>query len=155
MKCRPASRMPCAWMRVHFTEAYIKTLPRVRLELTTSAWLIASSTDYKYGALTDCATGAHTVSHGVTVDLLLLAEASACILGLSAFQFHRSGSSDADVPSLRAPLNPTQKYMRSSRRRQVCSSSVAAHPAKHKHNCTTTTTTNARTHARTHAPKYD
>ena len=38
-------------------------LPQVRLELTTSACLVPPSgggegTDYKYGALTDCATGA-------------------------------------------------------------------------------------------------
>lgn len=32
-------------------------VPQVRLELTTSAFLTAC-TDYKYGALTDCATGA-------------------------------------------------------------------------------------------------
>jgi hypothetical protein len=34
-------------------------VPQVRLELTTSAFLTAG-TDYKYGALTDCATGART-----------------------------------------------------------------------------------------------
>jgi hypothetical protein len=34
-------------------------VPQVRLELTTSACLTAC-TDYKYGALTDCATGART-----------------------------------------------------------------------------------------------
>ena len=44
-----------------------KSVPQVRLELTTSAWLIVAGpcstrgdTAYKYGALTDCATGATT-----------------------------------------------------------------------------------------------
>ena len=37
-----------------------KSMLQVRLELTTSAWLrkLNTSTAYKYGALTDCATGA-------------------------------------------------------------------------------------------------
>lgn len=43
-------------------KTFIKNLLRVRLELTTSACLNLcehrEGTDYKYGALTDCATGA-------------------------------------------------------------------------------------------------
>jgi hypothetical protein len=39
--------------------AEIRQVPRVRIELTTSASLSETSTAYKYGALTDCATGVH------------------------------------------------------------------------------------------------
>ena len=42
-----------------------RRVPQVRVELTTSAWLLSPTcvhtqgdTAYKYGALTDCATGA-------------------------------------------------------------------------------------------------
>lgn len=44
-------------------------VPQVRLELTTSACLTAC-TDYKYGALTDCATGAGPVLTGIACDII-------------------------------------------------------------------------------------
>ena len=60
-----------AWWQFDFqnTRGLAKPLPwksmlQVRLELTTSAWLrkLNTSTAYKYGALTDCATGARRQS---------------------------------------------------------------------------------------------
>lgn len=53
-------------------------VPQVRLELTTSACLTAC-TDYKYGALTDCATGA-----GVTCLMVQLSTYITVILADSA-----------------------------------------------------------------------
>lgn len=52
----------------------LKIMLQVRLELTTSAWLRASppmrpNTAYKYGALTDCATGARREKRGQDMNL--------------------------------------------------------------------------------------
>ncbi|CAE1306828.1 unnamed protein product [Acanthosepion pharaonis] len=44
-----------------YKEYFWKKMLRVRIELTTSAFhMMSSHTVYKYGALTDCATGAFT-----------------------------------------------------------------------------------------------
>ena len=54
------------WVKLLIYHYFQNVVPRVRLELTTSACLTAKpgrarqDTDYKYGALTDCATRAHT-----------------------------------------------------------------------------------------------
>lgn len=56
--------MLTTWIQVEVSflpeyKLHWKLVPQVRLELTTSASLSETSTVYKYGALTDCATGAN------------------------------------------------------------------------------------------------